>query len=176
MKWFVRVALTMLPLLMTSAGCGGRQSAPPAIETRPLEEGKAASIIEEVLSERGYAAETDVAVRAARTTEFRCDYRAKGEAIAIEFLTEKDRQAIGPIPGAAEGSRLHVLSGTASSKGATGGSSQVYILFLDDRDFTYHANPTSETRADVTFLEVDSRLRRDLADFLSWYEETRGKE
>jgi hypothetical protein len=50
----------------------------------------------------------------------------------------------------------------------------VYVFFIDSQKFVYHVNPTSEVRADVTFLEVDSRLRRDLADFLSWYEGAKG--
>jgi hypothetical protein len=46
----------------------------------------------------------------------------------------------------------------------------IYIFFIDNRKYEYQYNPTSEARADVTYLEVDSRLRRDVADFLSWYE------
>ena len=170
MKRSVGIPFAASLLLTLTTACGGKQSLPPDIDTRPLEAGKAAQIIEEVLEQRGYAFEKGINVQTIGTNEFPCDYRIKGEAIAIEFLTEKDRRAIGSIPDPAAGSRLHVLSGTASSP-AAGGSARIYIFFIDDRNFIYHANPTSETRADVTFLEVDSRLRRDISDFLSWYED-----
>ena len=52
----------------------------------------------------------------------------------------------------------------------------IYVYFIDERKYVYHYNPTSEVRADVTYLEVDSRMRRDLADFLSWYETQRANE
>jgi hypothetical protein len=87
--------------------------------------------------------------------------------LAVEYLTAEDRRRIGEIPPPAEGSRLHVLNGRAVS--ADNVPSRVYVLFIDDRKFVYHSNPNSEVRADVTIQEVDSRLRRDIDDFLSWY-------
>ncbi len=151
------------------AGCGGRQGPPVQIETRPLEKGKAVAIIEEMLAERGYTWDKEVPVQVAGGVEFNADFKVRDQAIAIEYLTEQDRVRMGEIPPAAEGSRLHVLVGRTVS-GTTGIPSKVYVFFIDDRKFVYHSNPTSEVRADVTFLEVDSRLRRDMSDFLSWYE------
>ena len=139
------------------------------IETRPLEKGKAVSIIEEMLAERGYAWERDIPVRVAGTPEFNADFRVKGERIVIEYLNSEARARIGMIPPAAEGSRLHVLNGRVSASNADP-SSRVFVFFIHDGKFIYHANPTTKMRADVTFLEVDARLRRDIADFLSWYE------
>ncbi len=161
------------------AGCGGAQEQQVHLDIRPLEENRAFDIIEEMLAERGYAIEKDVTVSLSGTANFACDYRASGQKIAIEYLTEQDRLAIGTIPAPAAGSRLHVLNARVvtqpqgSAVAATGGNPRgepVYVFFIDDQKFTYHFNPTSDHRADVTFLEVDSRLRRDLADFLSWYE------
>ena len=152
---------------MLVTACGGHQQAPAQIETRPLEEGKAFSIIEEMLAERGYAWDNKVPVQVAGAAEFNADFGVRGKNIVIEYLTEQDRARIGSIPPAAEGSRLHVINGRAPVNGAP---ARVYVFFIDDRKFVYHSNPTSEVRADVTFLEVDSRLRRDMADFLSWYE------
>lgn len=159
---------TFLFLILFASGCGGRQDPPVQIETRPLEAGKAISIIEEILAERGYAWDTKVPVQVAGASEFNADFRIKDHSIAVEYLTAEDRSRIGQIPPAAKGSRLHVINGrTLSSNGVP---SKVYVLFIDDRKFVYHSNPTSEIRADVTFMEVDARLRRDMADFLSWYE------
>ncbi len=89
--------------------------------------------------------------------------------MAIEYVTEQDRAVRGRVPEANEESRLHVLVGVSQSNEDEGKSKRVYVLFINARDFSYF--PTIDSREeDVTFLEVDSRLRRDLADFLSWYE------
>ena len=76
----------------------------------------------------------------------------------------------------AQGSRLHVVPGRVVPEEAGVQGEPVYIYVVDDRKYVYHYNPTSEHRADVTYLEVDSRLRRDTADFLSWYESTKTPE
>ena len=168
LKQPLRICLYCL-FLPALAGCGGREGPPAQIETRPLEKGKAEAIIEEMLTERGYTWDREVPVQVAGGIEFNADFRVRDQAIAIEYLTDEDRRRIGQIPPAAEGSRLHVIVGrTVSDNGSI--PSRVYVFFIDDRKFVYHSNPTSEVRADVTFLEVDSRLRRDMADFLSWYE------
>ncbi len=171
----ISVVITCLAAVF---GCGGAQKQEIALDVRPLPENKAFEIIEEMLAERSYFPDRDVSVTLATKATFRCDYRIKDHKIAIEFLTDEDRRIIGTIPPPAGGSRLHVLNarvtkappapGAAAS--SPGPSEPVYLFFIDDRNFTYHFNPTSEHRADITFLEVDSRLRRDIADFLSWYE------
>lgn len=161
----------LIPAIISSwlVGCGPRQTGGESIDTRPLEEAKAAPIIEEILAERGYAWDRDLPVQLSNGTQFQCDYKIKGEPIGIEFLTAEDRRLTGPIPPAAEGSRLHVISGRVTTTDASAGP--LYVFVIDARKFIYHVNPTSEVRADVTFLEVDSRLRRDLSDFVSWHEQ-----
>jgi hypothetical protein len=151
-------------------GCGASEKHAANIDVRPMEENKAFEIIEEMIAERTYLFEKDVGVALTNKIPFKCDFRVKNNAIAIEYLTEQDRLALGEIPPPAAGSRLHVLQGQTVPSAPGLPAEPVYILFIDDRNFVYHFNPTSEQRADVTFMEVDSRLRRDLADFLSWYE------
>jgi hypothetical protein len=160
--------IVYLLFFVTLFGCGGRQGGPTQIETRPMEKGKAISIIEEMLAERGYSWDKEAPVQVAGSGEFACDFRIKNEKIAIEYLTAEDRARIGEIPPPAKGSRLHVINGRVVSP--DGVPSRVFVFFIDDRKFVYHSNPNSEVRADVTYPEVDTRLRRDIADFLSWYE------
>jgi hypothetical protein len=150
-------------------GCGAPQEV-KQLETRPLEEQKALEIIGEVLAERGYKATQGAAIELSTTTRFTCDFRVVGHKMAIEYLTDKDRKVIGHIPPAASGSRLHVLPARAVSEDPDAPGEPIYVYFVDARKYVYQYNPTSDVRADVTFLEVDSRMRRDLADFLSWYE------
>ena len=155
--------------------CGGQQEG-KHLETRPLEESKALEIIAEVVADRGYTLTQDVTVELSTKSRFPCDLKVTDHKIAIEYLTEKDRKTIGHIPPAATGSRLHVLPARIPSEDPNAQGDPVYVYFVDERKYVYHYNPTSEVRADVTFLEVDSRMRRDLADFLSWYETQRADE
>jgi hypothetical protein len=157
-------------------GCGGGQAQAEHLETRPLEESKALEIIAEVASERGYTLLQDVKVELTTDSRFPCDFRVSDHKIAIEYVTAKDRGDIGHIPPAASGSRLHVVPGRAVAEDPHVPGEPIYIYFIDERKYVYHYNPTSEVRADVTYLEVDSRMRRDLADFLSWYETQRANE
>jgi hypothetical protein len=157
-------------------GCGGGQAQAEHLETRPLEESKAFEIIIEVVGERGFTLVEDVMVEISTEARFPCDFRANGHRIAIEYLTDKDRRTIGHIPPPAPGSRLHVVPGRAVADDPNTKGEPIYVYFIDERKYVYHYNPTSEVRADVTYLEVDSRMRRDLADFLSWYETSRANE
>jgi hypothetical protein len=162
-----------LLLVALATGCGGRQDARIQLDTRPLEEHRALEIIQETLGERQFLAQKDVDIELGNKVRFSCDLRAQNEQIAIEFLTGQDRLEIGQLPPPAPGSRLHVLAATTVPKQAGQSPERVYVFLIDERKFVYQYNPTSELRADVTYLEVDSRLRRDLADFLSWYETTK---
>ena len=168
--WFFFISSVLFLVMLPS--CGGRQQEPVNLDIRPLEETKAFKIIEEILAERGYLYQKDVDLGLRTGTHFKCDYKIRDRSIAIEYLTDQDRQTMGDIPPAAKGSRLHVLSARLLSGENLSESEQVFVLFIDERNFLYHFNPTPERRADVTILEVDSRLRRDLQDFLSWYETT----
>jgi hypothetical protein len=164
------ISLRILFLAVIMLGCAAKQEQVAHIETRPLEEYKAFEIIDEVLAERGYTSQRDVVLTLQNDAKVQSDYRIVDQKIAIEFLHEQDRVEIGEIPAPAAGSRLHVLSANAEPAEGRRRGESVFIFFIDDRKFIYHFNPTSKQRADVTFLEIDSRLRRDLADFLSWYE------
>lgn len=166
--------LIVVAALLLASACGGGQTQDANIETRPLEESKAFEIIEDVLVERGYKHSREDQVILSNDVAFPADFRVTDEEIAIEFLTEQDRAAIGQIPPPAGGSRLHVLAARSAPTEAGARGGKLYVFFIQDNKFVYHVNPTSEQRADVTFLEVDSRLRRDLADFLSWYETNKG--
>jgi hypothetical protein len=164
-----------LALVSLGAGCGGSQTGPTKLDTRPLEEQKAFDVIKAVLAERGYTAEADVAIELTTKARFQADFRLTGQKIAIEYLVDQDRIEIGAIPPPATGSRLHVLQATTVPADPKQAGETLYIFFLDDRNYLYQFNPTSENRADITLNEVQSRLKRDVVDFLTWYEATQGK-
>ncbi len=164
------LAVSFSLVLLTIAGCGGGQKAATHIETRPLGETEALEIIREVLAERGFSNLVQADVLLANNAQFNCDLRVNGHPIGVEYVTDQDHQSIGAIPPPAGGSRLHVLRGRVPSADPMVPGEMIYVFFINSQNFMYHFNPTSEIRANVTFLDVDARLRRDLNDFLSWYE------
>ncbi len=177
----MKTQLTFLNLFvlfcaLVTLGCGGQQKQSADLETRPLEESKALEIISNMLTERGYLTTRDVEIELSTKARFKIDFRVNGHKMAIEYLTRQDRTTIGDIPPAAVESRLHVLPAKAVSEDPGEQGEPVYIFIIDEKKYIYQYNPTSENRSDVTYLEVESRLRRDLADFLSWYESSRANE
>jgi len=158
-----------------TAGCGGAQGGQAKLDSRPLEEPKAFDILNAVLAERNYPVETKFEIELTTQARFAADLHATGQKFAIEYLVEQDRIEIGFIPPPAAGSRLHVLQATTvpAEAGKTGDT--LYVFFLDDRSYEYQFNPTSENRADITLAEVQSRLKRDIIDFLTWFETTQGR-
>lgn len=169
------VAAAALALVGLAVGCGGAQEGPAKLDTRPLEEQKALDVLSSVLAARGYQAEADASIELATQARFRADVRVKGQKIAIEYLVQQDRIEIGFIPPPAAGSRLHVLQATTVPAEPTGTAEPLYVFFLDDKNYEYQFNPTSDNRADITLTEIQSRLERDLVDFFTWYETTQGK-
>jgi hypothetical protein len=163
-------------MALSWAGCHGKANTTAAqIDTRPLEEGRALEIARRSLAGRQFSlTPSSSTVELWNRVKFQVDVSVLGEPIAIEYLTEENRLDIGEVPPAATGSRLHVLAASTMSE-STGRLEKVFLLILDARRYIYQYNPTSQSRADVTFVEVSERLQRDLWDFLSWYETEKGK-
>ena len=170
-----RVLCAALLLTPLAAGCGGAQTGEVKLDTRPLEEPKVFEIINAVLKERAYTAETDATLELTTQAKFKADFRIVGQKVAIEYIIDQDRVEMGLIPPPATGSRLHVLQADTVPTDPTQAPETIYIFFLDDKNYEYQYNPTSENRADITFTEVQTRLKRDVIDFLTWYETTHGK-
>ncbi len=162
-------------VLCVAAGCGGGQKAATPLETRPLEENKALEIIAAGIAERGFQQAGPVKADLGNKLWLECDMRIAGEQIAIQYLTEQDRRKAIDIPPPAQGSRLHVIPARLEPAEPGLQGDPIYVYIIDDRKYVYHYNPTSDRRADVTFGEVEDRLRRDLADFLTWYEGTKAQ-
>ena len=143
----------LVALLITAAiGCQKTQKTATPLDIRPLGENDAFAVLEALLAERNYQWDRDVPVGITANQEFACDYRVRGHKIAVEFLSEQDRIQIGSIPAPAAGSRLHVIQAYALGEATPSGGSAsaaskprqarepIYILFIDDRNFTYHFN------------------------------------
>ena len=173
----IPITALLLPLLIVPGiACGPTQTAPTTLDTRPLEENKALEIVGALLKEKGFTTSFGATVEMSNGKQFACDYRVTGHNIAVEYVTEKDAYEMGAIPPAASGSRLHVIPAmaVANPAQANGGAElpkeTIYLFILNAQKYQYHYNPTSDVRADVTYREVENRLRRDVKDFLSWHE------
>lgn len=163
--------LFIINVIIFSSSCGSTQSVNTNIEKRPLEEEKALNVVHNVLQERGYDFVSDVKIKLSNDVSFSCDVRVLKEKVSIEYLSQKDMDSIGLIPPPAQGSKLHVVPAvTVVGDEEDAPAEHLYVFFLSETDYQYHFNPTSTVRADVTYSEVESRLRRDLNDFLSWHE------
>lgn len=169
-------SLSIFLLVAFLGSCSGAQQQNAALETRPLEEPKAIDIIGAVLKERGYTAMAGSKIELSTKAVFECDFRVNDTRMVIEYLTAQDSTNIGAIPPMAPGSRLHVVPAKTVPDDPSEQGEPVYVYFIKSSKYVYQFNPTSENRADVTFLEVEARMRRDLTDFITWYETAKAKE
>jgi hypothetical protein len=161
--------------LLSSACQNSHGTTAAEVDTRALEESKALDVARQSLASRSFALlKGTTTVELWNRVRFEVDLRVAGESFAIEYLTEENRLDIGEIPPPAPGSRLHVLAAQAMST-PDSRPEKIFLLILDARRYVYQYNPTSKARADVTLAEVSERFRRDLADFLSWYEGEKSK-
>lgn len=176
LRFLSTTASVVLGFALLSAACQNAHGTTAAqVDTRALEEAKALDIARQSLGSRNLAPSSGTTtVELWNRVRFEVDLRVTGESFAIEYLTEENRLDIGEIPPPAPGSRLHVLAAQAM---ATPDSrpEKIFLMILDARRYVYQYNPTSKARADVTLAEVSERLRRDLADFLTWYEGEKSK-
>jgi hypothetical protein len=171
---FRKIIIPVVSVIVVA--CGGAQSGQQPLETRPLEENRALEMILNILHERGYKTTYGTKLKLSNGVEFACDINVDGQNIAIEYLTAKNAADMGgPVPPPAPGSRLHVLPAHAivTDQGSnTIQSKSIYVFIMDENKYIYQYNPTSDHRADVTYHEVENRIRRDVKDFLSWHEST----
>ncbi|MBN2804587.1 MAG: hypothetical protein JXR91_15950 [Deltaproteobacteria bacterium] len=162
--------ILILSLLIMMNSCGAAQVQTTPIELQPLEEFKALEIIRNTLALKGYKIAPSATVTLSNNSTFNTDISVVNEQISVEYVTEQDTRDKGYMPATAAGSRLHVLPATIKISETV--TSPTYILILNEDQYMYHARPTPDLRAPVTYHEVENRLIRDLNDFLSWYEKS----
>jgi hypothetical protein len=169
MKYSIFLSASYLCVCLV-AGCRGPQKPPPQFDTRALTENEAMEIIRQVLAERNYVNFQPTDVVLSNNARFQCDIRVVGQTFCIEYMTGQEHQAVGALPLPADGSRLYVLRGRTVPADSETVGENIFVFILPSENFVYQFNPTPSLRASVTYQDVDARLRRDLADFLSWYQ------
>jgi hypothetical protein len=170
---FARVgAWTALAGLL--AGCPSPEVRYGVVE-RPLGQAEALDIIQQTLVERGATCERFVPVMLPNQQGWNIDVACTGMAIAVEYLTDQDRERIGalvPIPARPdETPRVIIVKRT----GVDGPAANLYLRVFTDVHFTFQPNPPPDMpEAPYTIREVQARLRRDVRDFATWYAENHG--
>ncbi len=156
-----------------AVGCATVPAAKGPVEQEPLGEADALAIIRSAFEEKGYTVDHGPSLKLRNGVMLPADLKTSGYDMAVEFLTGSDAKTKGQVPDKAARSRLHVITGAPAD--ATNRKERVYILVCKDSSYLYQPNPMPGNRAPVTLPEVQIRLKRDVFDFIAWYETYTGQ-
>ena len=160
----ILTASAALAALALAASCGPapRPRAPSEADLRSLTEGRALELITEVLDERGTAHESGWAIDVGYEAPLAIDLHLTGTSFGIEWVSAQDRERVGArIPAPAPGGQLRVLPGTGEDADAS-------VLILEAETYRYDPDRERVERGATGVREVESRLRRDVVDFLEY--------
>jgi hypothetical protein len=167
MRTVAGLGLTIGLALLAGCGGGGTQH---DIEERPLDQATALTTLQEALAGREVQSTQFVDVTLPDGSPWTVDIVGTSLPVAIEYLTEQDRQRIGdkvPIQATPDETPHVVIIRRA---GFPEGEGTLYLRVFTDQHFRFQPNPPSDMpEAPYTMREVQARLRRDVQDFLSWY-------
>jgi hypothetical protein len=155
------VALTVLPLAL---GCGPapRPATPSPEALRSLTEARALALVTEVLDERGFAHELGWPVDVGYAAPLPVDLHLTGTPFGVEWISGQNRERLGErLPRPAPGGQLRVMPGA-------GEDAEASILVLDFETYRYEPDRERVERGAPGEREVESRLRRDVVDFLEY--------
>jgi hypothetical protein len=160
----IRSAPAALAALALAAACGPapRPRAPSEAELRSMTEAHALELVAEVLDERGTAHESGWAIDIGYDAPLGIDLHLTGTPFGIEWVSAQDRERVGDrIPSPAPGGQLRVLPGADENADAS-------VLILDAGTYRYDPDRERVERGAAGVREVESRLRRDVVDFLEY--------
>jgi hypothetical protein len=131
-------------------------------ESRSLSESRAMELVREVLNESGIVYERRWDVEVGQGASLPVDVRFSGSDFGIEWVSPQDRIDHGDsIPGPDADGQLRILPGVGANNGAQ-------ILVLDHESYRYDPHRQNVDRGATGVREVESRVRRDLRDFLEY--------
>jgi hypothetical protein len=155
--------LFVLALVSLSA-CGGPstgRTATPA-DLRDISEARAGDMIAELLLELGIAQSTQWNIDDGHGEPFEVDFRVAETLYGIEWVSPQDRVDYGDrIPEPDPTGQLQTLAGHGDDAG-------VQILVLDHRSYRYDPDRERVQHGATGVREVESRLRRDVRDFIEY--------
>lgn len=167
-----RLPILVVLALIFAGGCagGGRSPSVPRADLRPFKEISAIEIFEKVLHGRGHDTARKKPIYVVGYGEWQIDLWVEGERIplVIEYLTSDDREELGGSLKSSKAGEKFKLVAVAVKELAEGeeisrANSRLAVVF-DDRDYVYQPNPRAEDRQEVTILEIERRLKKDITD------------
>ncbi len=119
-------------------------------------------MIAELFLEMGISAGTQWRVDDGHDDPFEVDYRVADTLYGIEWVSPQDRVDYGDrIPEPDPTGQLQTLAGHNDDEG-------VQILVLDHRSYRYDPDRERVQAGSTGVREVESRLRRDVRDFIEY--------
>lgn len=159
-----RVSL-LLALSALAAACGPTSRSRPAgagdADIRSLSEHRALELVHEVLREEGIPRGPAWTVPIDHGRSLDVDVRLAQSSFGVEWVSPQDRADLGDaVPGPTADGRLRIVPGA--------GDSRAEVLVLEHSTYEY-ANEREHVQGGVvSAAEAESRLRRDLRDFLHY--------
>lgn len=154
-----------LTFLLLAVGCDG--STPPPkdaskVQLRAMSEADAIQIISDTLKEAGIQANSGWNVDIAADEPLHVDVRLNDTQFGIEWVSAQDRLDYGnAIPEPDPNGQLRILPGANDD-------SQAQILVLDFRTYRYDPDPEHVQNGATSALQAESRLKRDVKDFIEY--------
>jgi hypothetical protein len=176
--------LVLAAAAVLGAGCSGGQKGPkgPRTDLKPFKQIDAIELFEKVFKEKGYTTERNKAIYVTGHGEWQVDLWVEGEALplVVEYLKDEDRAELGESLKSSKVGEKFKLVAVAIEEIKEGqelnrANSRFAVIF-DDRDYVYQPNPTSEDRYEVTIVEIEKRLRKDIVDVIEELEKVMKKE
>jgi hypothetical protein len=154
--------------LAASLGTGGCAQSTPAPQAAPTGEGRiiqeaqALDIIHDTLTDAGVRPGGTWEVDVGGDAPLRVDVRLGQGSFGIEWVSPQDRADWGEgLPSPAPGGQLRILPGRLDDV-------PVQILVLDHETYRYEADMEQVRHGAAGPREAESRLRRDVRDYLEY--------
>jgi hypothetical protein len=179
----VTAALWLTALAMLAACGGGQKTATgPRTDLKPFKEIDTIELFEKVFQEKGYETSRKQPIYIVDDGEWLIDLWVKGESLplVVEYLTADDREKLaGKLKTSKVGEKFKLVTVAVEEIKAgqelNQGNSRFAVIF-DDRDYVFQPNPKSEDRYEVTIVEIENRLRKDIVDVIEELEKVMTEE
>jgi hypothetical protein len=166
----IKTALFALGLALPLAACGSSQ--PRVVhesEYHEISETRALALIAEALLDLDYRVSTGWEVDVGWKAPLEVDLRAEGTNFGVEWVSPVDHAHLGSdVPAPAPQGQLRIVSGRGDSAG-------MHVLILDTNSYKFHPERDTVHMGEASAREVESRLRRDIRDFVEFERGRTGK-
>ena len=147
-------------LALWAVACASAPPVRPSEETlRVLPEAQALDLVRTVLREGGRSVGPAFSLSLGRE-RLEVDVALMGTAYGVEWISSQDR-ANQVLPEPASDGQLRILPGTQDEQ-------TMQILLLDERTYRYDPDRERVERGATSLADAESRLRRDVVDFLAY--------